>query len=84
MKSGFEEKLEAFCGEAGLKAAKQLLKRNCLSGAWHDEAGHLHGVFLGERGAVSCTVIPGNTPFPIVPNAGICTASAAALTARRC
>ena len=59
MKSGFEEKLEAFCGEAELKAAKQLLKRNCLTGAWHDEAGRLHGVFLEERGAVECTVIPG-------------------------
>ena len=59
MKSAFEEKLEAFCGEEELKAAKQLLKRNCLGGAWHDEAGHLHGVFLEEKGAVDCTVIPG-------------------------
>ena len=59
MKSNFEERLEALCGAEGLKAAKQLLKQNLLCGAWHDEAGHIHGVFKEEKGRVSCRVEPG-------------------------
>ena len=59
MKSNFEERLEALCGAEGLKAAKQLLKQNLLCGAWHDEAGHIHGVFREEKGRVSCRVEPG-------------------------
>ena len=59
MKSNFEERLEALCGADGLKGAKQLLKQNLLCGAWHDEAGHIHGVFKEDSGRVHCRVEPG-------------------------
>lgn len=80
MKSNFEERLEKLCGAEGLKAAKQLLKQNCLCGAWHDEAGNIHGVFRQECGRTECMVVPGddavsecsrceNTSFPCCSHA---------------
>ena len=59
MKSNFEERMEQLCGAEGFKAAKQLLKQDLLCGVWHDEAGHLHGVFRENTGRVTCHVIPG-------------------------
>ena len=60
MKSNFEERLEQLCGAEGLKNAKQLLKQNCLCGAWHDEAGALHGIFKHDKGEIRCRVTPGD------------------------
>ncbi len=51
MKSSFEDRLISRCGEANLKAAKQLLKNHFLLGAWRDKENRLCGRFANESGA---------------------------------
>ncbi len=51
MKSSFEDRLIRRCGEANLKAAKQLLKNHFLLGAWRDQENRLCGRFANLSGA---------------------------------
>ncbi|MBR2356759.1 MAG: DEAD/DEAH box helicase [Lentisphaeria bacterium] len=48
-RSAFEERLISHSSESTLKSAKQLLKNNCVTGAFRDMHGVLHGVFAEKN-----------------------------------
>ncbi len=54
-RSAFEERLIAHSSESIFKNAKQLLKNNCISGAFKDMHGVLHAVFSDKNGAKNHT-----------------------------
>ena len=54
-RSAFEERLIAHSGESILKNAKQLLKNNCIDGAFKDMHGVLHAVFSDKNGVKNHT-----------------------------
>ncbi len=62
VKRGFEERLTALAGEAGLKTAKQLLKSGKLRSAWYGADGKLRGIFTTPAGMIRTAVVTGETP----------------------
>ncbi len=48
-RSAFEERLISYSSESTLKSAKQLLKNNCITGAFRDMHGVIHGVFTDKN-----------------------------------